>query len=120
MLYFIVRAYGDDILLPLTEFCAYSSKKKALKCAKPPVHIPMHLKMVLNYLEKDEYELYGNPPEGIYYNDDRDSYGDYDDEGIWNEWKPEEGPWIISTKKDYGMNIPLYELVIKCMHTDKE
>ena len=119
MLYFIVRAYGDDILLPFTQFKAYSSKKQALKHAKPPVHIPMHLKMVLNYLEKDEDELFGNPPSYIHYDDEEGSYGFYDDYGRWNVWDPEKGPWIISTKKDYGMNIPLYELVVKCMHTDK-
>jgi hypothetical protein len=120
MLYVIARAYGDDILLPFTQFTAYSSKEQALKNARPPVHIPMHLEMVLNYLEKDENELYGNPPAYIRYNAEEGGYGFYDDDyGYWNEWNPEKGPWIISTKKECSMNIPLSELVMKCRHTDK-
>ena len=119
MLYFIARAYGDNILLPFT-FTAYSSKEQALKHARPPFHIPMHLEMVLNYMEKDADELYGNPPAYMHYNVEEGGYGFYDDYGDWNEWSPGKGPWIISTEKKVGsMNIPLSELVWECRHTDK-
>ena len=118
MLYFIARAYGDNIFLPFT-FTAYSSKEQALKHARPPFHIPMHLEMVLNHLEKDENELYGNPPAYMHYNVEEGGYGFYDDYGDWNEWNPEKGPWMISTYKECSMNIPLSELVMKCRHTDK-
>ena len=119
MLYFIVSAYADNILLPFTQFTAYSSKEQALKHARPPFHIPMHLEMVLNYMGKDEGELYGNPPSYIHYDDEEGSYGFYDDYGDWNVWDPGKGPWIISTKKAGSLNMPLSELVWECRHTDK-
>lgn len=111
MLYFIARAYADNILLPFT-FTAYSSKEQALKHARPPFHIPMHLEMVVNYLGKEVDGVYGNPPSYMHYNVEEGGYGFYD-EGDWKEWDPEKGPWEISTYKECSVNIPLSELVMK-------
>jgi hypothetical protein len=98
MLYVIAEAHSDYDMTPV-EF-KVSTDEKWFRCyVRPPYHIPATLGHVTKHYDCGFDDLYLHAPKGVDYIMSEGKYGsiDYED-GIFTEWNPEVGPWVVNDK----------------------